>query len=251
MRSLDAPLPGGVSGLYFDTLDSTLDEARRRAADVSEPLWIVTGHQTAGRGRGGRVWKAPAGNMAAALILPVAEPVERGALRSFVAAIALRDVLSRLVPADVRIALKWPNDVLLNGGKVAGILLETLPGAKLAVGIGVNVVAAPQLEPDRDGPAPSALADVTAAPPGVETVAGHLAHAFHRWEARLATDGFAPIRASWLASAAYLGETITARTPRDTFRGVFEALDPSGHLILRTAKGLVTIAAADVYFGAV
>ena len=151
------------------------------------------------------------------------------------------------------LALKWPNDVLLNGGKLAGILLESAGQgghlAHLAIGIGVNVVAAPEpgaLEPGALRPV-SLLGEVGAqvAP---ETLFDHLASAYARREAEFTARGFAPIREAWLARAAKLGQTITARTAARETSGTFETVDASGALVLHTSEGRVAIPAADVYF---
>ncbi len=169
------------------------------------------------------------------------------------AALALRDALEGVMGAGPKLALKWPNDVLVNSGKIAGILLESLtPHGRfegVAVGIGVNLVAAPTSDD----------VEARAVPPvsvkgesGVDVTSdmflSHLAPAFVQWDAQLATYGFAPIRTAWLSHAAKLGETITARLPNEDVTGRFETVDENGYLILTTAKGPRTIAAADVYF---
>ncbi len=216
--------------------------AALRVADA--PLWVLARRQTAAKGRRGRVWHMPAGNFAASLVMRPGDAPAQLALRSFVAALALRDALALHVAA---LALKWPNDVLLAGDKVAGILLESTGGA-LIIGIGVNLAAAPA--PDAVEPGalrPTALADhgVTVTP---EDFLTPLAAAFAQWEARFVRDGFDPIRTAWLAHAARLGEQITARTPRDTFTGRFDTVDSAGNLVLATATGRITLPAADVHF---
>ena len=146
-------------------------------------------------------------------------------------------------------ALKWPNDVLLTGGKLAGILLEGYGSGHLAVGIGVNLAAAPDKSHVEDSAvAPVALAEVTGVSIAAEEFLAPLAAHFARFEAQLSTYGFAPIRTAWLARAARLGQVVTARTLRDETTGTFETVDESGQLVLSTAKGRVTIPAADVYF---
>lgn len=227
-----------------------MSEAARRASDVLRPTWILAHHQTAGRGRRGRAWENPKGNFAATLILrPKGDP-QQIALRSFVAALALYDCMATVVD-PAKLSLKWPNDVLLSGGKVAGILLEAMgQGADvLSIGIGINLSSAPspnQLE--ERAVAPVALADHTGAKLPAEGVLFELASAYARWEDRFNTYGFEPIRTAWLQQAARLGQPITARTARDEITGTFDTVDEGGNLVLRTPKGRVAIAAADVFF---
>ncbi len=231
----------------LESVDSTLDEARRRAGECVGPTWIFAARQKAARGRRGRVWVQPEGNFSATLLLPAPGAPDRAALHSFVAALALADALEGLGLAP---RLKWPNDVLLAGGKLAGILLEGLPGGALAVGIGMNLAAAPdpaRLEP---GALPAvALADhgVRIAP---EDFLPLLARAWAAREARFAAYGFAPIRAAWLERAARLGEAIEVRLPRERFRGIFKDVDAAGQLVLSSGEGggERRVAAGEVFF---
>lgn len=228
-------------------------EAARRAPGLAAPTWICALEQTAARGRRGRAWAMPPGNFAASLVMrPEGTPAE-AALRSFVAALALRDALAAVMGRPEALALKWPNDVLLNGGKVAGILLESAGAAgridALVIGIGVNLAAAPaaaDLEPGAVPPV--SVAGETGVSVTPEDFLTHLARAFAQWEARFTAHGFAPIRAEWLAHAARLGEAITARTPRESVTGTFADVDSDGQLVLETAQGPRRIAAADIFF---
>lgn len=243
----------------METIDSTNAEAMRRAPDLTGPCWFMAHAQTAGRGRRARAWASPRGNLYATLLLHPTEPPQTVALRSFVAALALRDALLGIGVPPGDLALKWPNDVLLDGGKVAGILLEsqttasTLPGgariSALAIGIGVNLIGHPE----------AAAVELGAVPPvsvlsktglRVEAAAflSALAHAYDHWEQVFAIQGFAPIRAEWLANAARLGTTIRARTGTQDRTGVFETIDAEGNLILRMPEGVVAIPAAEVFF---
>ncbi len=189
----------------------------------------------------------PPGNFAATLVLDCrGEPPTQMALRSFVASLALYDALANLGAAGL--SLKWPNDVLLNGGKLAGILLETLPHDRLAIGIGVNLAEAPgadQVEPEAMRPV--ALSD-TGVRAGPEALLDHLAAAYAEHETTFRTRGFSPLRSLWLSRAARLGESITARTGQESLQGTFTDLDETGNMILTTAKGIRKIAAADIYF---
>jgi BirA family transcriptional regulator, biotin operon repressor / biotin---[acetyl-CoA-carboxylase] ligase len=235
------------------SVDSTNAEAARRASSQVAPLWILAGEQTGGRGRRGRPWASPRGNFHATLLLHPAEPPELVALRSFTAALALRDACVALTGLAEGFALKWPNDVLLNGGKLAGILLEsTGQGGRvrhLAIGIGVNLIAAPaaaQVEPDALRPV--SLLGETGLRVTPEAFLDALAPAFARWEAAFQAQGFAPLRDEWLAHAARLGQTIRARTGVSTREGVFETVDSTGALVLRTPTATLAIPAAEVFF---
>lgn len=237
----------------LDSADSTNALALRLGPSLVRPTWFLAHEQTAGRGRRARPWVSPRGNFHATLALKPKGPASEVALRSFAAALALRDALAAVTGTPAALSLKWPNDVLLNGGKVAGILLESMASGQevscLAVGIGVNLIAAPD----------PALVEAGAVPPvsllaetGIritpEAFLAHLAPAFARWEAVLVGQGFAPLRAEWLSHAARLGQAIRARTGTQVRDGVFETVDASGALILRMDAGTVAIPAAEVFF---
>jgi len=231
----------------LEEVDSTNAEALRLAPSLDGPCWILARRQTAGRGRLGRRWHDPAGNFAATLALPLDEPPARMALRSFVAALALHDALEAVTGLNGAFQLKWPNDVLLNGGKLSGVLLEAGADQTLIVGIGVNLRSAPPPDPDAHFP-PVALRVETGFDIAPEALLDHLAPAFAGWEDCLRLDGFAPVREAFLARAARLGERIRARTPAVTHEGRFETIDAHGALILLTPQGRESIPAADVFF---
>ncbi|GGE31257.1 biotin--[acetyl-CoA-carboxylase] ligase [Primorskyibacter flagellatus] len=245
--------PAGHDKIILAETDSTLSEAQRRfAGGVTRPLWILALHQTAARGRRGRAWSMPPGNFAATLVLPTDDTPDRIALRSFTTALALYDAVVAATGRTEGLSLKWPNDVLLNGGKLAGILLETLQiGGRVAgasIGIGVNLASAPAPgEVEERALRPVALTEAGASP-APEDFLDLLAPAFARYETQLTTYGFAPIRTEWLNRAAHLGQTITARTGTSETTGTFDTLDDTGQLILTTDKGRQAIAAADIYF---
>lgn len=249
-----ADWPAGTDRLILESVDSTMAEAARRAAaGAAGPLWIMARAQTAARGRRGRVWESPAGNFAATLLMRPSESPAQAGLRSFVAALALRDALAGLTGRGELLALKWPNDVLLSGRKLAGILLESAgQGAglsHLAIGFGVNLAAAPPPGALEAGAlAPASLAEATGVRVAPDALLAALAAAYDGWERRFQAQGFAPVRREWLAHAARLGEAITARTPRETLAGVFETVDETGALVLSTQAGRRTIPAADVFF---
>lgn len=242
--------PEGYDRLILDEVDSTMDEARRRARDLARPTWIMARRQSRARGRQGRGWLMPEGNLAATLVYrPEASPSE-AARRSFLAANALFEALAIYVDRT-ELELKWPNDVLLNGGKVAGILLESMGGGPyvdwLAVGVGVNLVAAP---PDEEGMTfrPVSVFQQGGDPVTADDFLETLADAFATQEMKLEALGFGRIREDWLRHAAKLGEVITARTSEETVEGVFETIDEAGNLVLQTPQGPRVIPAADVYF---
>ncbi|HUF55649.1 MAG TPA: biotin--[acetyl-CoA-carboxylase] ligase [Thermohalobaculum sp.] len=232
--------------VLLDEVDSTNAEARRRAP-VVRPLWIAARRQTAARGREGRRWESPAGNLAATLLLPRDDPPAALALLSCHAGLAVAELLEHLAPgAEVR--LKWPNDALLNGAKAAGILLESFGGrpTQLAIGIGVNLAHSPPAAEARWRP--TSVAAETGSAPNPDAALGVLAERLDRWLRLDAAEGFAPVRAAWLARAARRGQPIEARLPGRTLTGRFEDVDTDGALVLGTADGRRRIAAADIFF---
>ncbi|SLN50096.1 Bifunctional ligase/repressor BirA [Roseovarius albus] len=245
--------PDGYGRRVLAEVDSTNAEAARIAADLSGPEWILALRQTAGRGRRGRVWANPEGNFSATLVMRPSERPDVIALRSFVAALALHDALVAATGRVEIFSLKWPNDVLLNGGKLAGILLESSGfGEQLthfAIGIGVNLMSAPDVRDLEAGATrPVSLMSEAGAKVTPEEFLDLLAPAYARYEAQFTTYGFEPIRTAWLDRAARLGEVITARTTRETHTGTFETVDATGNLVLSTAKSRIAIPAADVFF---
>lgn len=245
--------PEGHGRRVLATVDSTNAEAARIAGALRGPEWILALEQTAARGRRGRPWANPPGNFAATLVMRPAESPGRVALRSFVASLALFDALVAATGRAQGLALKWPNDVLLNGGKLAGILLESAgTGDSLshfAIGIGVNLVAAPEAAALEAGALrPVSLLSETGVAIGPEAFLDLLAPAYARHEATFVTYGFEPIRRAWLDRAARLGEAITARTSRESVTGRFETVDAAGNLVLVTARGREAIAAAEIFF---
>lgn len=230
------------------SLGSTNDRAME-AAQAGDPgrLWIVAGEQTGGRGRLGRSWSSPPGNLYASLLLIDPAPIAVAAQIGFVAALALHDSVTRLAPALApRLKLKWPNDLLLDGAKLSGILIESavLTNGALAVviGIGVNMAHHPQ-----GTPYPATNLAVEGVSAGPADLFAHLSDAFAgRFEAWRA-EGFSAIRRDWLAAAAGLGGPIRVRTGREEFDAVFSALDEQGRLIAATPVGERIVQAGDVF----
>lgn len=257
---------GGYGLRAFDTIGSTNAEALAAVqAGQGGPLWFAALQQTAGRGRRGRAWSTPHGNLAASLLLvPEAEPAIAATL-GFVAGVALNQALGQVLPkgrfkvgidgADstegTRIALKWPNDVLADGAKLAGILLEAqkLPDGRSAVviGFGVNIVAAPEGLPY---PATSLVAlganDIDA-PAVFEALSNSWIENFALWNSG---RGAADVFARWRASAAGIGAPVAVNRHGDIVRGVFETIDDSGRLVIRVDDdSRIAITAGDVHFG--
>lgn len=245
--------PQGYGLHIVQEVDSTLNEAARLAPTASGPVWIMARHQTAARGRRGRAWVNPKGNLAATLLMRPQGNPGQAALRSFVAALAVFDACIAVTGRAAGLSLKWPNDVLLNGGKLAGILLESTGQAgavsHLAIGIGVNLTEAPTTNVvEQHAVRPVSLLSETGAAVSPEDFLTELAVAYARYETQFATLGFEPIRTAWLSRAARIGEVITARTSTSNTVGTFETVDSDGNLVLKTAKGRVSIPAADVFF---
>jgi BirA family biotin operon repressor/biotin-[acetyl-CoA-carboxylase] ligase len=235
----------------FEEIDSTNAEARRRAeAGEPGPLWIAARRQTGGRGRRGRAWETGPGNLAA-----TAKPAAEAAQMAFVAALAVADLAAAYAPADL-VAVKWPNDVLIAGRKVAGVLIESGAAANgrlwLAVGIGVNLATSPGAV---ERPATSFAQHLVAPqtdPPSPEVALMALAGAFDRWIGVWERLGFQPVADAWTARAHGLGHLCTVRLDHEAFEGVAEGLDPDGALRLRASDGSRRrITAGDVFFEAV
>ncbi len=240
--------------MVFQTLDSTNAEAIRRARNGERgPIWFLTHEQTQSRARRGRPWDSGTGNFSASLLIRPEGGPEQAALRSFIAALALRDALIEVCGREDIFTLKWPNDVLLNNRKLAGILLEggtDASGAYLCIGIGVNLANEPAASFIEEGALPPiSLRSVIGTKVDPETFLASLATAFARWEMQFQQYGFAPIRTAWLNHATRLGEVITAKLMDRTEVGTFETVDETGAIVLRTSKGLLHLPAAEIYFG--
>ena len=242
--------PPGVARYLHDSIDSTNEEAKRLlAVGQVGPLWIAARRQTAGKGRQGRSWSSQPGNLAATYLAPFAGGPADAALLSFVAALAVADTFDNLAPGQ-NIALKWPNDVLLNGRKACGILLESFGNKDnslyLAIGIGLNLSHHPG--PDSTNWPPTSIEDETGTAPEFGLSLNLLALALSDRLQELSTQGFAATRQAWLGRAAHLGQDIQVRLPRETLTGRFAGLDTTGALVLEQPTGTRLIAAGDVFF---
>lgn len=247
-------LPAGFHLHFFETIGSTSDEAKalaRAGAPGGTIVWAL--EQTAGRGRRGRVWQSPPGNLYLSMLLRPTEPPISVAQLGFVAALGLGDALAALTdpgPPDLgpRLRFKWPNDLLVDGAKIAGILLESETAASdrvefVVIGVGVNIAAAPS---GVEYPATS-LADKGVAGVEPEHLLPAFVNHFDTWARRWRLEGFAPIRAAWLDRAGELGDAILVRLDRATLSGRFLDLDTDGALVLDAPDGRRRIAAGEVF----
>ncbi len=239
-----AKLASGTPLEIFETLDSTSLEAKRWATDgEAGPRWFLALSQTAGYGRRERRWEQQAGDFAASLLFKADAPPETLGQISFVAALAVGSVFDEFM-GEEKVALKWPNDVLVEGGKCAGILLENL-GAAILIGIGVNIVSKPEGMAYKT----ARLIDHTSSPRAPAALAARLDEHFWKYYRQWRDQGFAPIRAAWLARAAGVNQPIVVRLPNEEIGGVFAGIDETGALILRSDARTRTIAAGEVFFG--
>ena len=256
--------PRAVSAGYrlaaFDSIGSTNAEALSRARDGERgPIWFVTSLQTAGRGRRHRPWIAPRGNLASSVLEVIEVSPAVAATLGFAAGLALEVALQKVsVEASLRSAgsdhmkfsLKWPNDVLAGGQKLAGILLEAEAVANdrlaVVVGIGTNVVAAPEGTPTSATSLAALGVNI-----GAEELFATLSDAWV--ELRGIWDngrGFAEIRRRWLERAAGLGQKVRVQNGGSIVEGTFDTLDETGCMVVLTSDGgRIPISAGDVYFG--
>lgn len=232
---------------------STNDDARRLAAEgAAEGTLVWAERQTSGRGRRGRRWESPAGNLYMSLLLRPKLPLAKAGQVGFLAALAIAETCAELLPQRA-IACKWPNDVLIEGRKIAGLLLETeaQPDGTadwLVLGLGVNVASHPE---GMEFPATSLKAqgaDIDAA-----AVLAGVTNRFALWYRRWLADGFAPVREAWLARAAGIGGPVRVRFETRTEEGVFAGLDGEGALLLHKAgeSAPMRVTAGDLFFPAV
>jgi BirA family biotin operon repressor/biotin-[acetyl-CoA-carboxylase] ligase len=247
-------LPPAYRLVALGRVDSSNDEAKRLAEAGAEDgtlVWVQ--EQLQGRGRRGRAWASPPGNLYLSLVLRPGCAAAEAAQLGFVAALGIGDGVGSVAPPLVEVRYKWPNDVLFNGRKGAGILLESRMSPAgglewLVLGLGVNVASFPE-----DAGLPATSLRFEGAPPDLDEVdllEGFARH-FLTWANRWLEDGFGPIRETWLHHAHGLGEPIEVRLPGETLSGTFRDLDESGALLLEQADGQVrSIAAGDVHFGA-
>jgi BirA family biotin operon repressor/biotin-[acetyl-CoA-carboxylase] ligase len=207
---------------------------------AGEGLWLRAERQTAGKGRQGRGWVSPAGNLYASTLVRLRPSDPSPATLALVAAVALEETVAVF---GVQATLKWPNDLLVEGAKLSGILLERVDDAVI-IGFGVNLAEAPE---GLDRAATSLAAHGVT--PDPQLFAETLAESFERWLARWRGEGLATVRDRWIARAHPIGTALTARlADGSSLDGLFDGLDASGALMVRLADGSVrVIHAADVF----
>lgn len=236
---------------HFKTLDSTNAEATRRAnAGDVEPVWISADEQTNGKGRQGRDWVSDNGNLFCTGLFHHNGDLSSVAQLSFAAALAVFDGFSEFIDVDL-LKIKWPNDVLVDGKKAAGILLESghyKGGIWVAIGIGVNVSSCPDI-PGYETTYMEQHIRSGGKRLSAQSVLSILAQRFEYWKNTYDENGFEPLRAAWLERAAGVGQALTARLPRETIEGVALGMDLQGALEVRTHAGkYIQIHAGDVFF---
>ena len=234
-------LPPAYRLVALESVGSTNEEAKRLArAGAEDGTLVWAKEQAAGRGRRGNAWTSPAGNLYVSLVLRPEVPPGRFGELGFVAALATGETLGAFVEPLTELRYKWPNDVLLNGRKTSGILLEGESGADfLVLGVGINVAHHPE--------GATSIRAEGGLEATVETVLERFSRAFLAWANRWLDDGFAPVRAAWLRRALALGQEIEVRLPHETLRGRFADLHTDGALLLDTPDGRRTITAGEVF----
>jgi BirA family biotin operon repressor/biotin-[acetyl-CoA-carboxylase] ligase len=250
MSRSEPELPSTYRLVCYDRIDSTNEEAKRQARDGAVDRTLVWAHeQTKGRGRQGRVWSSPPGNLYVSLILRPHCPLARVAQLGFVAAVAVGDTLGSICNGRLDgLSYKWPNDVLLRGRKIAGILLESELGKGQApefviLGVGINLVSSPH---SSEFLATSIAEEDFGAVSPAAALTGFARH-FEAWSERWRKEGFAPIRAAWLAHAMSLGQSIRVRLETVTLHGRFLNIDQHGTLLLESAGKLRRVFAGEVF----
>lgn len=235
---------------FFEELPSTQDKAfelARAASSDLVPLVVVTKRQVSGRGRLGNVWVSLSGNFFGSFAVRPDMPLSQAGQFSFLAAVALSNVLEEYLPKNCKIEHKWPNDVLLNSKKVAGILIESESDAEgvaklLVIGVGVNLAEAP------DGA--TSLRDFISQPPSPEDFLERFLVSLSYQMNKMETEGFSALRENWLSRAMGLGEKIRVRLPHECFEGIFEGLESDGALRIRIEgqKDVRVIRSGEVFF---
>lgn len=235
--------------LQYDSVGSTNDVAKELGRQgKADGTVVFAREQTAGRGRRGRVWQSPPGNLYVSLLLRPDAPVPRVAQLGFVTALGLGDALLDIAGRAIEPHYKWPNDVLVRGRKLAGILLESETGADgrldfVVIGVGVNILTAPETV---ENPSTSLAAEGVTGVTPAEMLAA-FAKRFGRWERRWQRVGFAPVRKAWMSRATGLGEQIRVRLERTTLLGRFVDLDHDGTLLLDAEDGRHRVAAGEIF----
>ncbi len=232
-------LPKGYDFRHISQIDSTNEEAKRLAGSAQLPVWILADRQTKGRGRLQRHWVSYQGNLMTSLAFVPEGATEHIGQLSFVAALTVYDTVAKFA-GEESLALKWPNDVLYEGKKIAGILLETIGKTKtgqykMALGIGINLITFPE---HIDYPTTS-LKEMTGHTIDVLKVHHYLAYAFEHWYKLYNANGFEIIREAWLARVYGFMKKIEVKMQNEVISGNFIGLDETGHMLLKeTVSGI-------------
>ena len=226
---------------HHDRVGSTNDIARGMAkAGAPHATVVHADEQTAGRGTRARTWFSPFGNLYLSVLLRTGQAVHRNTELSFLSALAVADTVEQLLPSKIEVRLKWPNDVLVNGSKISGVLLEQVADA-IIIGIGLNISQAPTNTVYKTTTivANGGTASVSAAR-GIllQSLGSHLA----TWQ----DAGFPPIRDQWLSRSHAVGTTLQVNQHGETISGAFGGLDDGGALLLDTASGRRRILTGDI-----
>lgn len=243
-------LPPGWRLRVEAELPSTSDLLLRlAAAGEPEGLAVLARRQTAGRGREGRAWQTPEGNLAVSLLLRPALAVRDAAPWSLLGAVALAEALEPSLPDPRALRVKWPNDLLLGGAKLAGMLCEAAarPDGRLdwlVIGLGANLAVAPPVA----GRKTTCLA-AQGPPPAPELVAARVLRAIDAWRARLETEGAAPLLEAWMRRGPAPGTRLTLRSGAVETTGQYRGLDRDGALLLETEAGRARFATGELATG--
>jgi BirA family biotin operon repressor/biotin-[acetyl-CoA-carboxylase] ligase len=248
-------LPPGWRVMHFESLDGTNAALKRiveQEGDVHEGLMLWADTQTEGRGRSGRAWVSPKGNVYTSILVAAPENLARAPDVGFVAAVAVQETILDLPRHNApppKTTCKWPNDVLIEGEKVCGILPEMVSDDSkrnwIVLGIGINLNGL-TLDPGAYPPTALSLHHIDTTPAHVLTV---LTRSLHKWLERWRADGFDAIRTAWMACGPEVGATVAVGLPEGAVSGTFLGLDDDGAMLLETRKGQRRILAGDVLFG--
>ena len=229
--------------LEYGTIDSTNAEALRKADDQpAAPYWVRAEAQTSGRGRLGRAWSSPQGNLFASAVFPYEGDLATAPLICFAAGLAVVDALQEIATADATsmVKLKWPNDVLVEDAKICGILIETSRSVSapllVVAGFGLNLATAPALD---DRPSISVADLMTTNTPSPQTALTVLDLAFRRRLGQLLNEGFAPVRRDWLERTMPAGQLVSYKIGANPHQGEFVDLAEDGALAVRDAAGQI------------
>ena len=238
--------------VILDETESTNSEALKLAKFTDRPTFVIAKKQTNGRGRIDRSWSDPSGNFSGSILIKTDEDLQNLALRSFVAALSVFDAVDQKIGKEHELEIKWPNDLLLNGKKICGILLETRsfgPVSALVIGIGVNLLSSPNLDKIKNIIIkPGSILGETGVKLDPIDFSQLIADQYALRENQFRKMGFSKIREVWMDRAAKLGKKITARTPNFEYHGIFDSVDEKGQLILINNGKKQKIAAAEIFF---